>query len=252
MTEEEPTFLDLIDRLTRPTPEVIETDDGLKRVERDGLLQQLRGAVFGGMENTGGSSSFGSKPPIDSSAADLLNLIDQQAASVLSAVDPKPTPLGTTEHYVRLWSAQAREGAVYRVASPATLPNDVRPDEQVRVYAEYQDVTAYRLAAQWVAKIEEFFDSLAPADVLAPCPETGCGVEFITKEDDGVTTHARAVILRRVRATGETIDAICRACGREWQRDELPELAELVGAKPLPEMTETFTVAKLRHADNLN
>lgn len=226
----DPTFLDLIDRLTRVTVEVIETDDGLKRVEHDGLLQQLRGAIFAGMEGTGGSSAFGSKPPLDAGAADLLNLIDSQAATVLSAVDPKPTPLGITESYVRLWAAQSQPDTIYRVGSPATSVDGV-------VFTELQDITAERLAAQWVTKITAFFDPPTTADIMAPCPE--CGVELLTRVKDGVTVHPYALNLRRDRRTGHTIDAVCLNCGREWQKPDLVRLAALVGAKPLPEMIET-------------
>lgn len=225
----EPTFLDLIDRLTRVTVQVIETDGGLKRVESDGLLQMLREAVFGGMEGTGGGSSLGSKPPIDTGATDLLNLIDTQAAAVLRAVDPKPTPYGQTEVYVRLWAGQTADSTMFRVGTPATSATG-------EVFTELQDITAIRLAAQWVARIEQFFDPPASADIMAPCPE--CGVELLTRVSDGVTTHPYALNLRRDRRTGETIDAVCLNCGREWQRPDLMRLAALVGAKPLPEMVD--------------
>jgi hypothetical protein len=225
----EPTFLALVDRLTRPTPQVIDTDDGLKRVKQDGLLQQLRQAVFSGLEGTGGSSAFGSKPPLDAGAADLLNLIDTQAATVLRAVDPKPTPMGETEVYVRLWAAQARDDQMFRIGIPATSISG-------EVFSELLDITAYRLVTLWVTKIEAFFDPPALGEITAPCPE--CGVERITRIIDGTPVHPWALNLRRDRRTGNTIDAVCLNCGREWQRTDLMRLAALVGAKPLPELED--------------
>jgi hypothetical protein len=224
---DDPTFYDLVDKLTRSRPEVITTDNGLTKVEADGLLHMLREAIFAGFEGTGGTSSFGSKPPLDAGAVDLLNLIDTQAAAVLRAVDPKPTPLGTTEVYVRLWAAHARPDSTYRIGVPATSVTG-------EVFTELQDITAIRLVAQWIAKIEAFFDPPATADIMAPCPE--CGIELLTRISDGVVTHPYALNLRRDRRTGDTIDAVCLNCGRTWQRPELVRLAALVGAKPLPEM----------------
>ncbi|KPG86501.1 hypothetical protein [Frigoribacterium sp. RIT-PI-h] len=208
MTEEDtppPTFWDLITRLTSA---------------ENGLLPQLQEAVFGGMESTGGSSAFGSKPPIDTAAVDLLELIGHQAAEALATVDGRPTPYGKPWEYIEQWAKLAREDDVVRVHAPA-----LTTDRQV--FRQRIETTAYRHAERWVSQVEAFFDPPKVAQLLAPCPN--CGVEKVARIIDGETIHTWALVMRRDRATNETIDVYCQHCTAEWPRRTLVTFAGEIG-----------------------
>jgi len=191
-----------------------------KLTDDDGLLQRLHDAVFGGMESTGGGASFGSKPPIDLAAVDLLELIEQQAAEALAAADPSPTPLGQAQDYVRAWGDIVRDDEVVRVHAPALTVDKA-------VYRQGIEATAYRHAERWVAAIEAFFAPPKNAQILAPCPK--CGHDRVTKTVDGDDYLEWALVMRRDRETGETIDVYCQACTFEWPRRLLVGFADNIG-----------------------
>ncbi|MEK6310127.1 MAG: hypothetical protein V4737_11585 [Curtobacterium sp.] len=191
-----------------------------KLTDTDGLLQRLQEAVFGGMESTGGGASFGSKPPIDLAAVDLLELIGQQAAEALAAVDPRPTPLGHARDYVKAWGDLVREDDVVRVHAPALTVNK-------QVYRQGIEATAYRHAERWAAAVESFFAPPKNAQILAPCPK--CGHDKVTKTTDGEDYLEWALVMRRDRETGETLDVYCQACTYEWPRRLLVGFADEIG-----------------------
>lgn len=191
-----------------------------KLTDHDGLLHRLQEAVFGGMESTGGGASFGSKPPIDLAAVDLLELIGQQAAEALAAVDGRPTPLGHARDYVEAWGGLVREDDVVRVHAPALTVNRA-------VYRQGIETTAYRHAERWVAAVESFFAPPKNAQILAPCPE--CGHDKVTKTIDGEEYLEWALVMRRDRETGETLDVYCQACTFEWPRRKLVGFAAVIG-----------------------
>jgi predicted RNA-binding Zn-ribbon protein involved in translation (DUF1610 family) len=234
---EEPTFLDLIHRLTRETPGYVQRDDKKEIRLRGGLLEQLRQAMFGGMEGTGGSSSFGSKPPIDAGALDLLNEITEQATVVLAAVTGKPTPFGQAEDYVREWSENTAEEKQYVVTSPATTSAGA-------VFDERYEYTAYNLAKRWVQRVEDFFEPPRSREVKAPCPS--CSERYVYRLKDGEVIQSPAVNIRIDRETGVSIDARCSNCGNEWPRSQFEVLAKLVGANPVPELAnDTLVISQL-------
>jgi DNA-directed RNA polymerase subunit RPC12/RpoP len=230
---DESTFLDLVHRLTRETPGYVLREDHMEIRLRGGLLEQLRQAMFGGMEGTGGSSSFGSKPPIDTGALDLLNEITDQATVVLAAVTGKPTPYGQAEEYVREWSDNTSEDKSFVVTSRSTTINGAIFDERF----EY---TAFHLAKRWVQRIEDFFEPPRTREVKAPCPS--CGHRYVYRVKDGEVIQSPAVHIRLDRDTGLSIDARCSNCGAEWPRSKFEVLAKLVGANPVPELANDMPV----------
>ena len=191
-----------------------------KLTDDDGLLQRLQEAVFGGMESTGGGASFGSKPPIDLAAVDLLELIAKQAAEALAVVDVRPTPLGHARDYIKAWSALVHDDDVIRVHAPALTVNRA-------VYRQGIESTAYRHAERWAAAVEAFFAPPKNAQILAPCPK--CGHDKVTKTTDGDDYLEWALVMRRDRETGETLDVYCQACTFEWPRRLLVGFADQIG-----------------------
>lgn len=234
------TFLDLVDQLTKPHPVTLQRDAGTTIHTMDGLLQQLREAVFGGMEG-GSGSQFGSKLPIDPAAEDLLNEIDVQAAEALARIDRRPTPFGHTESYVRLWAGQVDEDAVMIVSSKESLefdPADPLKPVVIRVLHEY---TALQLVRRWVARIEDFFNPAKAREIQAPCPS--CGTRYVYRQKDGATAQSAALVFVLDKETGDSIEARCQAdhCGVSWPPDKFLYLAELIGA--------TIKQEAERHAD---
>lgn len=227
-----PTFSELRDRLTIETLTMVEREHGKTPMKRQGLLQQLRQAVFEGMESSGGSASFGSKPPIDAAAVDLLNEITDQASQVLAKVSPNPTPYGHAESYVRLWAGQTTESQIFAVTSRATVENPVEYYKahpgQPTVYDEIQHVTAMELMQRWVDRIESFFIPPSAMEIPAECPN--CGARYYHRTKDGETIRSAALNILRDRDTGQSVEARCSVCTRTWPKSQFGFLAEMVGA----------------------
>lgn len=232
MTE---TFLDLVDQLTRPHPVTLERDSGVTIHTEDGLLQRLREAVFGGVGGSGGSQ-LGSKLPMDAAALDILELITDQAAQLLAQVDPRPTPYGHAETYVRLWAAAAGEGELFRVTVRRTLPDGEAEGARKRVFTSSESGSALSFVARWVGRIREYFDPPKVVPIPEPCPE--CGTRYVEWEHDGELLRQPALVREMDRVTGAAIRAKCAACPAEWGPDEFMRLAALLGYPPIPELAE--------------
>jgi uncharacterized protein with PIN domain len=224
MTDE--SFMSLINRLTEPHPVTLVRDSGTEYPMHEGLLQQLRAAVFSGMEGGGAGSAFGSKPPIDAGATDLLDAIDYQAAEALIALTGRPAPYGRTEDYVLEWAATVDPEKRVIVTNAAT-----RSDETV--YRERAEYTAHSLAARWVRRIEEFFNPPRVRPIQAPCPD--CKTRFVARDKDGQRVQADALNIY-FRADGAVDSARCSACQAEWWPGAFIDLAPRVGAAAIPEL----------------
>lgn len=241
MIDDKPTFLTLLDRLTKAHNVTIQRDHGTETHEQNGLLQQLREAMFTGMETMGGSAQFGSRPPIDAGATDLLTEITEQATQVLAEVSKTVTPFGHAETYVRLWAAAVREDQLFTTLTRATVDDpdqhwaDTHSGSVITVKNQY---TAYRLLEKWVDRIEDFFNPVWTREIPANCPDENCRARYVYRRKDGHMTASAALNIIRDRVTGISIEAKCSACGRTWPRNQFGFLAELVGATPPPELAE--------------
>jgi hypothetical protein len=240
-----PTFLDLIDRLTQSTGTYVVTTHvpATKKkpatVIRDtrhipGLLEQLRTAVFAGMEGTGGSASFGSRPPLDTGAADLLDEIGAQAAEALASVNHMPTPFGHVEQYVRAWAGQTTEHKRLTITGRATVPDadehaGQRPPYRPTVITIHTEFTAHQLAQKWCDRIEDFFNPPSAREIPFPCPN--CGERYVHRVKDGQHIRSCALNFIRDRHTENIIEARCSACAATWAPDMFERLAVLLGGK---------------------
>jgi hypothetical protein len=216
------TFLDMVDQLTQTHPVTVDTDTGKQIHSEDGLLQQLREAVFGGME-AGGGSAFGAKLPMAEGAFDLLDRIDRQAAEALSLVDPKPTPLGHAEDYVRAWAARVDEGQRVVVSVRATSTDGV-------VFGELREYTAIGLVYAWYTAVRDFFNPPSRREIRAECPS--CGVRTLIRDVDGEKVPVPVFWFRR-DGSGRTVDAHCDACDQIWLPSQWEWLAKAIGALAL-------------------
>src|SRR3546814_762315 len=213
-----------IELLTREHKTVAHTIDGPEFHTRAGLLEQLRDAVFGGMESTGGSS-MKSKLPISDAALDLYQLIDHQIAEAWAQVHNFPPSTDRPEALVAQWAALVQDDVIVTVTQPE---QHERWDEErgrnipFGVHAR-QEYTAETLAARWVTQIDEFFDPARPAEIPAPC--VSCGERYVQRRKDGEVIRSSALVLIRGRPTGETD----RKGGGEGKRVSVS--VELVGRR---------------------
>lgn len=231
-------LLEDVQMLTSPHKKTIHTIDGIEIHERPGLLAQLRDAVFGGMERTGGSPSSKAKLPISEAAVDLFELIDQQVAEAWVAEFNRPPSTDRTERLLTEWAAAVRDDIVIVVTRPE---QHYRWDESrnckmpfvIRVREEY---TPAALVRKWVSAIEDFLDPERTAGIKAPCLQ--CGASKIPRYRDGETVMSDAMVFRRDGDTGETLDARCLNCGAVWPPSQFDFLAQALGLKLPSEMSE--------------
>jgi hypothetical protein len=225
-------FHNMIDKLTKNTSEFILRDDGLKKHHGDGLLQQLREAVFIGMSDSGGSA-MGSRPPIAAAALDLLNEITEQAAEVLAAIDPHPTPYGEAEKYVRLWSAQVIDTTKVTVTRREG-DKDSDGVEFVRTVTDH--LTAMELVQAWISGIENYFDPPRTSAIPNPCPR--CDARYFYKKKDGENIRSAALNLIK-DSSGRTTEARCSHCAASWSPPQFIYLAHILGYELPRELSDT-------------
>lgn len=236
----ESTFWSDIDRLTSANHKIVHRDEGTEVLTSNGLIQQLRDAVAEGMEGGGSSSSFGSRPPIDASAKDLLREISGQAQVALRAATGLPAPLGLAEKHIRLWAAAVNESTMVEIITRRQYPDHVVDDWYKRgVQDKHRAVTkdpmqleAWRLVKHWIGRIEGFFYPPDTREIKAACPV--CDERWVYREKDGQTVQSPAMMF--VRDEGEITHATCMACGLKWLPAQFEWLAQAVGAKPIPEL----------------
>lgn len=233
-------LLQSIDQLTKAHKKTVYTDEGTEIHDRPALLDQLRDAVFGGMERTGGSSTK-AKLPISEAAHDLYTLIDTQITEAWAAHTGQVPGVDRPELLANQWAAGVRADAIVIVTTPEQI--DVWDDEKgrlvprvIRIRHEYLPDT---LAARWVDLIEDFFNPERTAGIKAPCLQ--CGASKVPRRRDGETTMSDAMVFRRDRDTGRTIDARCLNCGAVWPPSQFEFLAKAIGLTvPMTSDTASF------------
>lgn len=234
----ESTFWSDIDRLTSANHKIVHRDKGTEVLTSAGLIQQLRDAVAEGREGGGSSSSFGSRPPIDASAQDLMLEIAGQSREAHQAALGRVSAVKAVESHIRLWAAAVNETTMVTVSvrrqHPAERVAEWRRQklDHPAVYTELLQLEAWRLVKHWIGRIEGFFFPPDTREIQAACPI--CDERYIYREKDGQTVQTPAMMF--VREEGEITHATCQACGLKWLPAQFEWLAQAVGAKPLPEL----------------
>ena len=228
------TFQENIDRLTVDTHIFInDSDIGQKLVTRPPLIPQLRTAVFRGGQTGGGATQFTGTLALSAGALDLLDEIDRQAAEALRSVDSRPTPYGTTETYVRLWSAATAEDRMF----PLTIKRQ-HPDQTVdkwreqgitrsAVYFDTLELPAWMVAQRWVDQIDQFFNPASTSEIRGKCP--ACGEKDTYRMKDGEWVRSTALAFIR-NESGESTEARCAACVASWTPDQFGWLLSVLAA----------------------
>ncbi len=114
------------------------------------------------------------------------------------------------------------------------------------MYRQGIEATAYRHAERWVAAVEAFFSPPKNAQILVPCPK--CGHDKVTKTTDGEDYLEWALVMRRDRETGETLDVYCQACTFEWPRRLLVGFADEIGIDVEHAVVQAITDTPKRRA----
>jgi hypothetical protein len=184
----------------------ISTIDGLEFHTVPGLLAQLRDAVFGGMESTGGSA-LGSKLPISAAALDLLTFVDREIAEAWAGAFKRPPNADRSERLLAEWAVFIASDAIVTVG-----------DKQYN---------AEVLVDRWTQRIEDFFDPPRLSEIQANC--FVCEARYIYTKVDGQDVRSSALRFHRNRQTGETLDARCMSCGTAWLPHEFEFLGKSIG-----------------------
>lgn len=198
-----------VETLTREHKTAVSTDEGIEFHSVPSLLSQLRDAISGGMESTGGSSTMKSKLPISAAALDLYMTIDREIASAWAAAFQKVPNADKPETLLAEWGAWADADTIVEVAGRTYYAPDA--------------------VALWGERITDFFDPPRLAEINAECPMPDCGNRYVYSHIDGEEIRSSALRFNRSRYTGQTLDARCVACGTVWQPSEFDRLAAVIG-----------------------
>jgi len=224
-----------VETLTREHMVEVTTIEGPQSHPVPSLLSQLRDAVFGGMEATGGSSMKASLP-ISEAALDLYMVIDREISEAWAGAFQRVPGKEQPEALLSQWAAWAE---------PDTI-----------VTAGRRDWYAKDLVEKWENQIREFFDPPRMAEIDAACPT--CEERYVYAVSAGEETRSSALRFDRSRETGETLDARCLACGAVWLPSQFERLAAIIGID-VAEKKEKHAEAEVElerkrneHADTLD
>lgn len=195
-----------VETLTREHKVAVTTDEGIEFHSVPSLLSQLRDAVFGGMEATGGSSMKASLP-ISEAALDLYMVIDREISEAWVGAFQRVPGKEKPEVLLAQWASWA--------------------DPDTAVTAGPRDWYASDLVNKWETQIREFFDPPRTAEINVPCPS--CEEQYVYGVSAGEEVRSAALRFNRSRDTGQTLDARCLACGMVWLPSQFERLAAVIG-----------------------
>lgn len=231
ITEHGLSVQECFDRLTK-TWSNIEMDPetgALVSHEMPPLLLELREAVFGGMESTGGGRGFRPVLPISDGALDLYESIDQEIAEAWRCAFPGQIPNADTPE--RLLSQIVAVGRPDEIVSITIKTQRVdHPDTRDEHWWVEEAPVEYTLEAlmrRWVQQITEFFNPPRTAEIQAPCIQ--CGEEWAWRNKDGEDRPYRVFVFIR-DSHGNTREARCLMCGASWGPDKFQFLAAALAA----------------------
>lgn len=198
-----------VEKLSREHKTAVNTDEGIEFHSVPSLISQLRGAIFGGMETTGGTSKPQSKLPISAAALDIYMQIDREITAAWVDAFQKVPDASQPEALLAQWGAWADPSTIVTVGT--------------RTYYAPDAVNL------WEDRITDFFDPPRMAEINAECPMPECGERYVYTLVDGEEVRSSSMRFHRSRTTGQTLDARCLACGNVWQPSQFDRLAALLG-----------------------
>lgn len=189
------------------------------RVEEQALIQQLREAVFGGMETGRGGSGFNARMPISSAALDRYEQIDEEITEVWLQAFPSKVP-GAEKIESLLSQIVAffnNDTIVAITIKKQRVDNRDTLDEHWWVEHSSKEFKLKPLMQRWETLIRELFDPPRLAEIDAEC--FVCGEEWAWKQVNGENVPYRVLAFARDEK-GETQFAQCAACGNRWNKTE--------------------------------
>ncbi|MEV8336988.1 hypothetical protein [Leucobacter sp. NPDC077196] len=179
------------------------------------LLPELRDAVFGGMESTGGSASFGARLPISDGALDLYETIDQQIAEAWASAFPGQVPtVDVPERLLSQVVAVAKQDELVTVlVAEQRVEHGGERDEHWWVERKPVEFTLVALLRRWVRQVMEFFNPPRTREIAAPCIQ--CGVEWAARTSGGEHVPYRVFVFVQ-DADRCSCEIRCFACGGSW------------------------------------
>jgi hypothetical protein len=197
-----------VDRLRAPYRDpVVQVNENriqcVNHVERDGLLKQLRDAIYSGIGHHGASSAGAFRLPFDAGALTLYSHLEDEIGAAFYNLTGEPVYL-ELERTLSAWylahTEQVRKGRL-------TLLDDDRALVWVR---------------GWVGRVEDLFNppstlSLRDDDGRpSACP--ACHTRFAFDVDSGDRVFALRVEIRDpAHEVFGSVRGLCRACGAEWR-----------------------------------
>lgn len=197
------------------------------RVPQQPLLQQVREAIFGGLESTGGTGGFQSKMPIAAAALDLYEQIDHEISQVWASCFPTMIPgIDSPETLLSQIYAASTGDEMHTVRRGKQRVDGIgTPAERWSVEYIDVDLTTIRLFEQWATQIRDFFDPPSLAEIKAPCIQ--CEEEFAWKNVDGERIRYRVLAFKRDKH-GRSYEAYCSACHTSWPESQYKFLVQAI------------------------
>lgn len=226
-----PSTTDLFLKLTQPWTDYgwDEETGRIAAKSMPALIPELREAVFGGMEATGGQAGFNARLPIAAGALDLYEAIDMEIAEAWACVFPNQIPNADTPERLlsQIVAAASPETSVTITVSTQRVDNRGTRDEHWWVERRPAEFTIITLMNRWCRQILEFFDPPRVAAIDHEC--LSCGEMWAHKTvDDEQVRYKVFVFIRDTH--GNSTEARCLACGTSWGRDLFGWIAAQIGA----------------------
>jgi hypothetical protein len=243
----------LFNELTEPRTEGIERDTSKGKVTQyvtqPSLLEVLRESIFNPNEKGASVSAMGPKLPLNAVARDLYEQLESEATALYVGaasfrdghgreiglkgqfkdwewVDEKwvsgPSDL-TFDATVAFSVKQPRVAPLGLVETISGWLGSLETDRQTELAA--------RILGRWINRIESMLNPMPNSEIVAPCPQ--CGTKSVSRRQNGEDIVQPALQIIRDKAR-TPIACRCQHCGTSWEPNQWEFLANLLGAKPLP------------------
>lgn len=189
------------------------------RVEEQALIQQLRDAVFGGMETGTGGTGFNARMPISTAALDLYAQLDDEITEIWLQAFPNRVPNADRIETLlsQIVALLTDETIVTITVKTQRVDNRDTPNERWWVEHSKREHKMLPLMQKWEQQIRDLFDPPRLAEIEAEC--FICGEEYGWKQTNGENVRYRVLSFAR-NEKGETLFAQCAACGNRWNKTE--------------------------------